>query len=81
VFPTRWRSTGHGLCSASGKLGAILASATFPSIATNYFRLLIGILSILMGLGFIFTFLLPETRGRTLEEISSDKENDHIEMQ
>jgi len=34
-----------------------------------------------MGLGFIFTFLLPETRGRTLEEISSDKENDHIEMQ
>jgi len=73
VFPTRWRSTAHGLCSASGKLGAILASATFPSIAVHYFRILIGILSIIMALGFIFTFLLPETRGRTLEEISSDQ--------
>jgi len=50
-----------------------LASATFPSIAVHYFRILIGILSIIMALGFIFTFLLPETRGRTLEEISSDQ--------
>ncbi len=46
----------------------------------NYFRLLIGILSILMALGFLFTFLLPETRGRTLEEISSDTTSDPIEM-
>jgi hypothetical protein len=34
-----------------------------------------------MALGFIFTFLLPETRGRTLEEISSDTNIDQIEMQ
>jgi hypothetical protein len=35
-----------------------------------------------MALGFIFTFLLPETRGRTLEELSSnDKDRDQIEMQ
>jgi hypothetical protein len=34
-----------------------------------------------MALGFIFTFLLPETRGRTLEEISADEKDDHIEMQ
>jgi hypothetical protein len=34
-----------------------------------------------MGLGFIFTFLLPETRGRTLEEISAEANFDQIEMQ
>jgi hypothetical protein len=36
-----------------------------------------------MALGFIFTFLLPETRGRTLEEISSTNKSrdDGIEMQ
>jgi hypothetical protein len=35
-----------------------------------------------MALGFIFTFLLPETRGRTLEEISSrNKPRDEIETQ
>jgi hypothetical protein len=34
-----------------------------------------------MGLGFIFTFLLPETRGRTLEEISSETTTDQTEMQ
>jgi hypothetical protein len=34
-----------------------------------------------MALGFLFTFLLPETRGRTLEEISSDKIPEPIEMQ
>jgi len=83
IFPTRWRSTAHGLCSASGKLGAIITSAIFPFLATHYFRLLIGILSIPMALGFILTFLLPETRGRTLEEISSETSTntDQIEMQ
>ena len=33
-----------------------------------------------MALGFLFTFLLPETRGRTLEEISAAKTPDEIEM-
>lgn len=33
-----------------------------------------------MGLGFIFTFLLPETRGRTLEEISSDEIENEINL-
>lgn len=29
VFPTRFRSTGHGISAASGKLGAILAIYAF----------------------------------------------------
>ncbi|CAF1493146.1 unnamed protein product [Didymodactylos carnosus] len=75
VFPTRWRSTCHGLAAASGKLGAIIASASFPSIAgdkNENLRPLIGSLSIIMALGFCFTFLIPEPCGRTLEEISAD---------
>jgi MFS transporter, PHS family, inorganic phosphate transporter len=29
VFPTRYRSTGHGLSAACGKLGAIVAQVIF----------------------------------------------------
>lgn len=29
VFPTRYRSTAHGICAASGKLGAIIAQVSF----------------------------------------------------
>jgi len=29
VFPTRYRSTGHGISAASGKLGAIIAQVGF----------------------------------------------------
>ncbi len=29
VFPTRYRSTAHGICAASGKLGAIIAQVGF----------------------------------------------------
>ena len=50
-------------------------------MALNHFRLLIGLLSILMALGFLFTFLLPETRGRTLEEISSNNNENQLELQ
>ena len=32
IFPTRYRSTAHGISAASGKLGAIVAQAGFSSL-------------------------------------------------
>lgn len=32
VFPTRYRSTAHGISAASGKLGAIIAQVGFASL-------------------------------------------------
>lgn len=34
VFPTRYRSTAHGISAASGKLGAIIAQVGFAQLVT-----------------------------------------------
>jgi PHS family inorganic phosphate transporter-like MFS transporter len=75
VFPTRYRSTGHGLSAAAGKLGAILASYVVTPIAKgreNGLQEVLGVFSIVMFLGLISTYLVPETKGLTLEELSNE---------
>jgi PHS family inorganic phosphate transporter-like MFS transporter len=32
AFPTRYRSTAHGMCAASGKLGAVVAQVGFAQL-------------------------------------------------
>eukprot|EP01112_Ceratiomyxa_fruticulosa_P022555 TRINITY_DN829_c0_g1_i3.p1 TRINITY_DN829_c0_g1~~TRINITY_DN829_c0_g1_i3.p1 ORF type:complete len:537 (+),score=93.49 TRINITY_DN829_c0_g1_i3:188-1798(+) len=75
VFPTRYRSTGHGISAASGKLGAIIASYGFGPIADmkNGVRNLIAALAVVMLLGFLCTILIPETKGASLEELNGEK--------
>ncbi|ERT01389.1 hypothetical protein HMPREF1624_02635 [Sporothrix schenckii ATCC 58251] len=72
VFPTRVRATAHGLSAASGKAGAILAAFTFGT-ATDKIGLkgVLGLFSGIMALVALLTLLIPETKGRTLEEIES----------
>ncbi|KAL1924999.1 uncharacterized protein VTP21DRAFT_4653 [Calcarisporiella thermophila] len=83
VFPTRYRSTGHGISAASGKLGAIVAQIGFSQLkdigGKNAFidKLLI-IFGIIMFLGLLFTFLIPETKGRTLEELSFEEQSGFV---
>ena len=74
LFPTRFRSTGHGIAAASGKLGAIVSLAGFSQLGTSNTSLstLLIIYSGFMVIGLVFTFLLPETKGRSLEEINDD---------
>ncbi|KAG0043216.1 Inorganic phosphate transporter pho84 [Gryganskiella cystojenkinii] len=77
VFPTRVRATAHGISAASGKLGAILATFLFNKVAEiggkqgdhAFLPQLLGIFSGVMALGFLCTFLIPETKGMSLEDI------------
>ncbi|OUM56229.1 hypothetical protein PIROE2DRAFT_21637 [Piromyces sp. E2] len=81
VFPTRFRTTAHGMSAASGKLGAIIAAHTFsvikdiggPTGSNNFIQGLFGILAGMMFLGFIVSTFLPETKGKTLEELAGEE--------
>ncbi|KAF8851199.1 phosphate permease [Acephala macrosclerotiorum] len=84
-FPTRYRSTGHGLSAAGGKIGAIVAQviaqplltkgATHPctgSACSPWLPHLMQIFALFMLCGTLVSFLVPETRGRTLEELAGE---------
>lgn len=69
---------GHGIAAASGKLGAIIASYGFTPIAKHYgIRVVLAIFSVVMFFGFLCTFLVPETKGKSLEEITEQPEQSH----
>lgn len=76
VFTTRFRATAHGISSATGKLGAVISQVGFLQMKDMFgeknsgIPILFGIFSVFMLLGFLFTFLIPETKGLSLEEIS-----------
>ncbi|KAG0324253.1 Inorganic phosphate transporter pho84 [Dissophora globulifera] len=77
VFPTRYRSTGHGIAAGSGKLGAIIAQVGFSQLKDRggpnaFIPNLLKIFALFMFIGLLVTFLIPETKGKTLEELSNE---------
>ncbi|WCJ36784.1 Inorganic phosphate transporter 1-1 [Euphorbia peplus] len=77
LFPTRLRSTCHALSAAAGKTGAIIGTFVIQSYASdenNVDRIkhALMVLAFTNMLGFCCTFLLPETKGRSLEDISGE---------
>lgn len=83
VFPTRYRSTGHGISAASGKFGAIVAQIAFGYMKniggpSAFVGPLIGILGIVMFIGLGVSFLIPETKGLSLEELSNEDQNQFV---
>lgn len=79
VFPTRYRSTGHGISAASGKFGAVLAQVGFSQLKdiggkNKFVPNLLLIFSAFMLLGLVFSFLIPETKRQTLEELSNENQ-------
>jgi len=83
AFPTRYRSTSHGISAASGKLGAIVAQVGFAQLkdigGTNQFvKHILEIFALFMLTGIFSTLLLPETKGRTLEELSNEDQEDFV---
>ncbi|KAJ2744837.1 hypothetical protein GGI20_002646 [Coemansia sp. BCRC 34301] len=79
VFPTRFRSTAHGISAAMGKLGAIAAQGGFLQLKDTggkdaWIDHLLQIFALFMFIGFAVTFWIPETKGKTLEEICDESE-------
>ncbi|KAL4263196.1 MFS transporter superfamily protein [Pleurotus pulmonarius] len=77
VFPTRYRSTAHGISAASGKLGAILAQVAFVWLKDvggkdRFIKHIFEIFAFFMLTGVFSTLLLPETRNQTLEFLSNE---------
>ncbi|KAH7548243.1 hypothetical protein JRO89_XS14G0088000 [Xanthoceras sorbifolium] len=72
LFPARFRSTCHGISAAAGKAGAIIGAFVVQSYTQKGEKIKRAIvaLSVVNLIGFFFTFLVPETKGRSLEEIS-----------
>ncbi|KAK9121533.1 hypothetical protein Syun_019150 [Stephania yunnanensis] len=99
IFPARLRSTCHGISAAVGKAGAIVGALGFlyaaqsqdrtktdagypPGIGVKYSLIMLGVINFV---GALFTLLVPESKGRSLEEISGetcgDDEKEAVETQ
>ncbi|GLJ42663.1 hypothetical protein SUGI_0884360 [Cryptomeria japonica] len=82
IFPARLRSTCHGISAAWGKAGAIVGAFGVGHMTRHQKHVseALLLLAISNALGFVFTFLVPETSGRSLEEMSGEtdgvEEND-----
>ncbi|EHK20878.1 uncharacterized protein TRIVIDRAFT_59225 [Trichoderma virens Gv29-8] len=84
-YPTRYRSTGHGLSAAAGKIGAIIAQViSIPILRKDsplncsgnacspHLNRLLQLFALFMLLGTLVSLLVPETKGMTLEELSGE---------
>ncbi|KAI1763726.1 phosphate permease [Hypoxylon sp. FL1150] len=84
-FPTRYRSSGHGLSAAMGKVGAIVAQViSLPLLTkdapnpctgrscTPWLDRLMQIFALFMLCGTFSSLLIPETKGYTLEELAGE---------
>lgn len=86
IFPARLRSTCHGISAASGKLGAMVGAFGFlylaqspdknktdagypPGIGVKHSLIVLGVVNLL---GLLFTLLVPESKGKSLEEMSGE---------
>jgi len=73
LFPTRVRASAHGIAAASGKAGAVLTAFAFGAVVDSIgLSGTLGLFSGIMALTACVTLLIPETRGKTLEDIESD---------
>nr|GLL41173.1 inorganic phosphate transporter 1-4-like [Ipomoea trifida] len=86
IFPARLRSTCHGISAAAGKAGAIVGAFGFlyaaqstdpkktdagypPGIGVRNSLIVLGCVNFL---GMLFTLLVPESKGKSLEEMSRE---------
>ncbi|XP_057732194.1 low affinity inorganic phosphate transporter 1-like [Arachis stenosperma] len=76
IFPARLRSTCHGISAAAGKAGAMVGAFGFiyaeKGIGVRNTLIILGVVNVC---GFFFTFLVPESKGKSLEEMSGEAED------
>ena len=73
LFPVSVRTTGHGISTATGKMGAFAGAYLFPHMLASWgirgAEIVAGVVSLA---GLVTTLiLLPESKGRSLESISA----------
>ncbi|KAL0793164.1 hypothetical protein Bca101_064541 [Brassica carinata] len=90
IFPARLRSTCHGISAAAGKAGAIVGAFGFlyaaqskdktktdagypPGIGVKNSLIMLGVINFA---GMLMTFLVPESKGKSLEELSGENVNE-----
>ncbi|GLJ22777.1 hypothetical protein SUGI_0429050 [Cryptomeria japonica] len=92
IFPARLRSTCHGISAAAGKAGAIVGAFGFLYAAQSPhekqtdagyprgigIKAALLLLAIINALGFLCTFLVPETNGKSLEELSGENDEEAV---
>jgi PHS family inorganic phosphate transporter-like MFS transporter len=73
LFPVEGRTTGHGIAAAAGKVGGFFGVFSFPILlnagglfAAESVAAFVSVLGILTTV-----FMLPETNGKSLEELSA----------
>jgi len=80
-FPTRYRSTSHGISAASGKIGSIIGQGAIATLRTRgatpenptpWMDHVLEIYALFMLLGCLTTLLIPETKRKTLEELAGE---------
>lgn len=80
-FPTRYRSTSHGISAAAGKIGSIIGQGAIAPLRTRggtaanpspWMDHVLEIYALFMLLGCFSTMLIKETKRKTLEELSED---------
>ncbi|KAL9873251.1 organic cation transporter protein-like [Glossina fuscipes fuscipes] len=74
IFPTVVRTTGVGLCSSVGRIGSMMAPFVTSDLALYSSIIPPLVYGVIAGVGFLLTFLLPETRGRPVPETLEDGE-------
>lgn len=81
VFPTRYRSTSHGISAAAGKIGSIIGQGAISTLKSKgatksnpspWMDHVLEIYALFMLLGCFTTLLIPETARKTLEELSGE---------
>ncbi|KAF3642881.1 hypothetical protein BC332_15416 [Capsicum chinense] len=81
LFPTRVRSTCHALSAASGKAGAMISAFGIQQYTQDgnvqKIKKAMILLAVTNMVGFCCTFLVTETKGRSLEEISGEDGRQH----
>lgn len=84
-FPTRYRSTSHGISAAMGKIGSIIGQGAIAPLRTRgatpgnpnpWMDHVLEIYALFMLLGIGSTALIKETKRKTLEELSGELDHE-----
>ena len=84
-FPTRYRSTSHGISAAAGKVGAIIAQCVFGPLVhkgsqkgssdeSPWLNHVMQIFALFMLCGCFTSLLSPETKRKTLESMVGEED-------